>query len=52
MQRLKPPQWRAAPTAARFGEIAERNAARGLEATRLNSLLIGRELAALGIDVD
>jgi beta-N-acetylhexosaminidase len=52
VQRLKPPQWRAAPTAARFGEIAERNAARGLEATRLNSLLIGRELAALGIDVD
>ncbi len=52
VQRLKPPHWRAAPPAARFGEIGDRNAARALEATRLNSLLIGRELAALGIDVN
>jgi beta-N-acetylhexosaminidase len=52
VQRLKPPHWRAAPPAARFGEIAGKDAARGLEAVRLNSLLVGRELAALGIDVD
>jgi beta-N-acetylhexosaminidase len=50
--RLKPPQWRAAPPAERFGALAERNRAAGLEAARINSHLIGRELAALGIDVD
>jgi len=50
--RLKPPQWRAAPAAERFGALADRNRGAGLEAARINSHLIGRELAALGIDVD
>jgi beta-N-acetylhexosaminidase len=50
--RLKPPQWRAAPPAERFGALADRNREAGLEAARINSHLIGRELAALGIDVD
>jgi beta-N-acetylhexosaminidase len=50
--RLKPPQWRAAPPAERFGALAERDREAGLEAARINSHLIGRELAALGIDVD
>jgi len=50
--RLKPPQWRAAPPAERFGTLAERNREAGLEAARINGHLIGRELAALGIDVD
>lgn len=50
--RLKPPQWRAAPPADRFGTIADRNRSAGLEAARINSHLIGRDLAALGIDVD
>ncbi|MFZ5791824.1 MAG: beta-N-acetylhexosaminidase [Pseudomonadota bacterium] len=50
--RLKPPQWRAAAPAGRFGELAARNPHAAIEAVRLNSYLIARELAALGIDVD
>jgi beta-N-acetylhexosaminidase len=50
--RLKPPQWRAALPAERFSALADRNPEMGLEATRINFHLIGRELAALGIDVD
>jgi beta-N-acetylhexosaminidase len=50
--RLKPPQWRAAPPADRFGALAERNREVAIEASRINSHLIGRELAVLGIDVD
>ncbi len=50
--RLRPPQWRAAPSGARFGELYERNAAAALEAVHLNSRLIGHELAQMGINVD
>jgi beta-N-acetylhexosaminidase len=50
VQRLRPPHWRAAPAAARFGELASANRAAGVEATRLNAQLIGGELATLGID--
>ena len=50
VQRLGPPHWRAAPPAAAFGALADRNRAR--EATRLNARLIAHDLAALGIDVD
>ncbi len=50
--RLKPPQWRAAPPAARFGELAESNLDIGLAATRLNARLLALELADLGINVD
>jgi beta-N-acetylhexosaminidase len=49
---LKPPHWRAAPPAARFGALYRRDAAHGLEAARLNARLIGDELAQLGITVD
>lgn len=52
VQRLKPPHWRAAPPAARFGELFRRDPAAGRRAARLNGLAIGGELAALGIDVD
>ncbi len=52
VQRLKPPHWRAAPTAARFGELNARSRVAAREAAALNSQLIGMELAALGIDVD
>jgi len=52
VQRLKPPHWRAAPTAARFGELNARSRTTAREAALLNSQLIGMELAALGIDVD
>src|SRR5262249_27795015 len=50
--RLKPPHWRKSPPAALFGELYRRDPERGLEAVRLNSRLLGGELAALGIDVD
>ncbi len=50
VQRLRPPHWRAAPPAARFGELALRNRATAVEAARLNARLIGAELADLGID--
>ena len=50
VQRLRPPHWRAAPPAARFGELAAADRPAGIEATRLNAQLIGGELAALGID--
>ena len=52
VQRLKPPHWRSAPPAARFGVLYRRDAATGLEATRLNAQLIGQELIDLGITVD
>jgi beta-N-acetylhexosaminidase len=50
VQRLRPPHWRAAPPAARFGELAAIDRAAAVEAVRLNALLIGGELADLGID--
>jgi beta-N-acetylhexosaminidase len=50
VQRLGPPCWRAAPAAARFGELASRNQAEAAEAARLNAGLLARELAAVGID--
>ncbi|MBF0354170.1 MAG: beta-N-acetylhexosaminidase [Alphaproteobacteria bacterium] len=52
VQRLKPPIWRQAPPARIFGDLAGRDLARACRAVRLNALLIGRELAELGIDVD
>jgi beta-N-acetylhexosaminidase len=52
VQRLRPPHWRAAPPAAKFGELAERNPRAAKKAARLNARLIAHELAALGITVD
>jgi len=51
VQRLRPPYWRAAPPAARFGELALRDSDAACEAARLNARLIGAELADLGIDM-
>jgi beta-N-acetylhexosaminidase len=51
VQRLRPPHWRAAPPAARFGELALRDSDAACEAARLNARLIGAELADLGIDM-
>ncbi len=50
--RLRPPHWRAAPAAARFGELArvDRGAAR--EAARVNARLTAAELHDLGVSVD
>ena len=50
VQRLKPPQWRAAPAPGRFGELAAKDPARAAEAVRLNARLIAGELVAAGID--
>jgi beta-N-acetylhexosaminidase len=50
--RLRPPAWRRAPAAGRFGVLAAQDAAAALEAARLNAELMGRELAGLGISVD
>ncbi len=50
VQRLRPPHWRAAPPAARFGELAASDPDAAREAARINAQLIGGELAALGID--
>ncbi len=52
VQRLRPPHWRAAAPAARFGTLAAQRAEAGRKAVFLNHQLIGAELAALGIDVD
>lgn len=50
--RLKPPQWRAAPPAGRFGQLASRDREVAAEAIRLNARLLAAELRPLGIDVD
>jgi beta-N-acetylhexosaminidase len=50
--RLRPPAWRKAPAAGRFGTLAARDVGAAVEAARLNAELMGRELAGLGISVD
>ncbi len=50
--RLRPPAWRKAPAAGRFGALAAHDTETAIEAARLNAQLIGRELADLGISVD
>lgn len=50
--RLKPPHWRAAPPAARFGELARHDRDKARVAVRLNARLIAKELHDLGITVD
>lgn len=52
VQRLKPPTWRAAPPAARFGELWDREPDMALEAIGLNHEMLAHELITLGIDVD
>lgn len=52
VQRLKPPQWRAAPTAARLAALAQHDRAAARCAVWVNARLIAAELAPLGIDVD
>lgn len=52
VQRLPAPQWRKAPAAAVFGRLAERDAARAVEAATLNGRLMALELMDLGVDVD
>jgi len=52
VQRLAPPQWRAAPAAKRFADLYEYNEDAGLEAARLNALLMARDLHRLDITVN
>jgi beta-N-acetylhexosaminidase len=50
--RLRPPHWRKAPPARLLGELYARDPERGLEAARLNALLIAADVASIGVDVD
>src|SRR5262245_3548795 len=50
--RLRPPEWRASPAPGQIGAVAAADRAGGLEAARLNAMLMGYELADLGINVD
>jgi len=50
--RLRPPHWRAAPAAARFGALARGDLERACRAARLNARLLAAEVGALGISVD
>lgn len=49
VQRLGPPHWRDAPSAARFAGLGGETA---LEAVRLNARLVAHELSELGITVN
>ena len=50
--RLKPPNWKARPAAARFGELHAKAPEKSREAVYLNARLIASDLAELGINVD
>jgi beta-N-acetylhexosaminidase len=52
VQRLKPPLWRAAPPAATFGALCDREEQPAVEAAHLNARLLAAELADLGISVN
>ena len=52
VQRFKPPVWRAAPPADRFGALWDREPEAALAAVRLNHQLLGAELIAAGVDAD
>jgi len=50
--RLKPPQWREYPPAARFGAVHAVSPEAGREAVYLNARLIAYDLCEVGINVD
>jgi beta-N-acetylhexosaminidase len=52
VSRLKPPHWLAYPAARAFGDAARADRTAALEAVRLNSMLIGLDLNAVGISVN
>ena len=52
VQRLKPPHWRQAPPARKFGDLWRANPTWGRAAARLNALILALELADVGIDVN
>ena len=52
VERLKPPHWRHAPPARRFGDVWQVDHNAGIEAVRLSAALMADDLARLGITVD
>jgi beta-N-acetylhexosaminidase len=52
VQRLGPPRWPAYPPARAFAKLYRKNQRKGLAAAGACAELMGRDLAALGIDVD
>ncbi|MBT6095852.1 MAG: beta-N-acetylhexosaminidase [Rhodospirillaceae bacterium] len=52
VQRLRPPHWRDAPPAKAFADLYRNAPEIAREGAFLNALLIGRDLADLGITVD
>jgi len=50
--RFGPPEWRAAPPARVFGELAARDLEAASRAARLNARLMATELHEMGINVD
>jgi beta-N-acetylhexosaminidase len=52
VQRLGPPHWPAYPPGAAYGELHDRDKAKGLRAARLGARLIAADLMPLGINVD
>jgi beta-N-acetylhexosaminidase len=52
VQRLGPPHWPKYPPAAVYGQLYERDHARGIAAARLGGSLIATDLYGVGIDVD
>ncbi len=50
--RLKPPQWRECPAAARFGTVHAASPDAGREAVYLNARLIAYDLCEVGLNVD
>jgi beta-N-acetylhexosaminidase len=52
VQRLRPPHWRDAPAALRFGALYAVDPQAARDAARLNARLIAEDLQSVGIDVD
>jgi beta-N-acetylhexosaminidase len=52
VSRLKPPDWKERPPAARIGAVYASQHEAGLEAAYLNARLIAHDLAEVGINVD
>ena len=52
VQRLGPPHWPGYPPGARYADLYDTDARRGLAAARLGARLIAHDLLAVGIDVD
>lgn len=52
VQRLRPPNWRAAPAGSRFAALAEQSEDDAAEGAWLNARLLALELADLGITVN